>query len=80
MLGSFALTEPDHGSDSVSLETVARRDGDEWVIRGTKKWIGNGASGGITFVWARVDDEGAEEHGAVRCFLVEQDTPATPAT
>ncbi|MGI0520035.1 acyl-CoA dehydrogenase family protein [Microbacterium maritypicum] len=75
VLGSFALTEPDHGSDSVSLETVARRDGDEWVIRGTKKWIGNGASGGITFVWARVDDEGAEEHGAVRCFLVEQDTP-----
>lgn len=75
VLGSFALTEPDHGSDSVSLETVARRDGDEWVIRGAKKWIGNGASGGITFVWARVDDADAPEHGAVRCFLVEQDTP-----
>ncbi|GAA4478364.1 acyl-CoA dehydrogenase family protein [Microbacterium panaciterrae] len=75
VLGSFALTEPDHGSDSVSLETVARRDGEEWVLRGAKKWIGNGASGGITFVWARVDDEGAEGHGSVRCFLVEQDTP-----
>ncbi len=74
VLGSFALTEPDHGSDSVSLETTARRDGDEWVIRGAKKWIGNGASGGITFVWARVDDERAPEHGAVRCFLVEQST------
>ncbi|WEK62380.1 MAG: acyl-CoA dehydrogenase family protein [Candidatus Microbacterium colombiense] len=73
VLGSFALTEPDHGSDSVSLETSARREGDEWVLRGTKKWIGNGASGGITFVWARVDDETADEHGAVRCFLVEQD-------
>ena len=36
VFGSFALTEPDHGSDSVSLETVARRDGDEWVIRGAK--------------------------------------------
>ena len=72
VLGSFALTEPDHGSDSVSLETVARRDGGSWVIRGTKKWIGNGASGGITFVWARVDDADAEDHGAVRCFLVEQ--------
>jgi len=70
---AFALTEPDHGSDSVSLETVARRDGDEWVVRGAKKWIGNGASGGITFVWARVDDEGDEHHGNVRCFLVEQD-------
>ncbi|MFJ4165168.1 acyl-CoA dehydrogenase family protein [Microbacterium sp. NPDC089698] len=75
VLGSFALTEPDHGSDSVSLETVARRDGEEWVLRGAKKWIGNGASGGITFVWARVDDEGAAEHGAVRCFLVEQERP-----
>ena len=64
VLGSFALTEPDHGSDSVSLETVARRDGDDWVIRGAKKWIGNGASGGITFVWARVDDADAAEHGA----------------
>lgn len=81
VLGSFALTEPDHGSDSVSLETTARRDPSsgsatgEWVIRGAKKWIGNGASGGITFVWARVDDVEAPEHGSVRCFLVEQDTP-----
>lgn len=80
VLGSFALTEPDHGSDSVSLETTARRDGDSWVLRGTKKWIGNGASGGITFVWARVDDESAAEHGAVRCFLVEQDTPGYTGT
>lgn len=78
--GSFALTEPDHGSDSVSLETVARRDGGDWVLRGAKKWIGNGASGGITFVWARIDDPDAAEHGAVRCFLVEQDTPGYRGT
>jgi glutaryl-CoA dehydrogenase len=77
---SFALTEPDHGSDSVSLETVARRDGEEWVVDGAKKWIGNGASGGITFVWARVDSPGDEHHGAVRCFLVEQDTPGYTGT
>ncbi|CAN7193883.1 acyl-CoA dehydrogenase family protein [Microbacterium sp. LjRoot45] len=81
---AFALTEPDHGSDSVSLETVARRepadDGGGWVLRGTKKWIGNGAAGGVTFVWARVDDEGADDHGAVRCFLVEQDTPGYTGT
>ncbi|KAA9135469.1 acyl-CoA dehydrogenase family protein [Microbacterium caowuchunii] len=75
VLGSFALTEPDHGSDSVSLETTARRDGGAWVLRGAKKWIGNGASGGVTFVWARVEDPDAAEHGAVRCFLVDQDTP-----
>ncbi|WP_434810555.1 acyl-CoA dehydrogenase family protein [Microbacterium sp. bgisy189] len=80
VLASFALTEPDHGSDSVSLETVARRDGDTWVIRGAKKWIGNGASGGITFVWARVDDESDAHHGAVRCFLVEQTTPGYTGT
>ena len=41
-LGAFALTEPTHGSDSVALETSARRDGDDWVINGAKKWIGNG--------------------------------------
>ena len=82
VLGAFALTEPDHGSDSVSLETTARRDAesDEWVLRGAKKWIGNGASGGITFVWARVDDPDAAEHGAVRCFLVEQDRPGYSGT
>ena len=85
VFGSFALTEPDHGSDSVSLETTARRettaDGTaEWVLRGAKKWIGNGASGGITFVWARVEDPDAPEHGAVRCFLVEQDRPGYSGT
>ncbi|MFB7892918.1 acyl-CoA dehydrogenase family protein [Microbacterium sp. NPDC056044] len=74
---SFALTEPDHGSDSVSLETTARRDDATggWVLDGAKKWIGNGASGGITFVWARVEADDDEFHGAVRCFLVEQETP-----
>ncbi|MEV4687476.1 acyl-CoA dehydrogenase family protein [Microbacterium sp. LWH3-1.2] len=79
---SFALTEPDHGSDSVSLETVAQWDAatQEWVIDGAKKWIGNGASGGITFVWARVEADDDEFHGAVRCFLVEQDTPGYTGT
>lgn len=77
---AFALTEPDHGSDSVSLETIARREGDHWVIRGAKKWIGNGASGGVTFVWARIDDADSEHHGAVRCFLIEQSTPGYTGT
>jgi glutaryl-CoA dehydrogenase len=68
-LGAFALTEPDHGSDSVALETTAHRDGDEWVINGEKKWIGNGSVGDVTVVWAR-DDE-----GNVRGFLVDQSLP-----
>ncbi|BDV29868.1 acyl-CoA dehydrogenase family protein [Microbacterium terricola] len=74
-LAAFALTEPDHGSDSVSLETRAARQADgSWVVDGAKKWIGNGSSGGVTFVWARVDSPGADDHGAVRCFLVPQET------
>ena len=68
-LGAFALTEPDHGSDSVALETTAHRDGDEWVINGEKKWIGNGSVGDVTVVWARDDD------GNVRGFLVDQFLP-----
>ncbi len=80
VLGAFALTEPDHGSDSVSLETTATRTTDGWSLSGTKKWIGNGASGGITFVWARVENEGGDDHGNVRCFLVEQDTPGYVGT
>ncbi|HCJ48795.1 MAG TPA: acyl-CoA dehydrogenase [Microbacterium sp.] len=77
---AFALTEPDHGSDSVSLETSARRDGDGWVLRGAKKWIGNGAAGGITFVWARIDEPDTDHHGAVRCFLIEQDAAGYTGT
>ena len=52
-LGAFALTEPDHGSDSVALETTAALDGEEYVLNGEKKWIGNGSVGDVTVVWAR---------------------------
>lgn len=81
VLAAFALTEPDHGSDSVSLETEAVRDTaadgtDSWVLNGAKKWIGNGSSGGIAVVWARVVDPSDAEHdGKVRGFLVPQETP-----
>lgn len=73
--GGFALTEPQHGSDSVSLETSARPDGaGGWVLNGAKKWIGNGAAGGITIVWAR-----DTEDGQVKGFVVEQSTPGYEA-
>ena len=52
-IGAFALTEPSHGSDSVALETSARREGDTWVITGEKKWIGNGTIADVVVVWAR---------------------------
>ena len=65
--GAFALTEPDHGSDSVSLETSARREGDEWVLNGHKRWIGNGHAGDVIVVYAR-----DEADGQVKAFVVEK--------
>jgi acyl-CoA dehydrogenase len=56
-IGAFALTEPDHGSDAVHLETRARRDGDEWVLDGRKMWIGNGGIATVHVVNASVDPE-----------------------
>jgi glutaryl-CoA dehydrogenase len=68
--GAFALTEPLHGSDSVALETSARRDGDTWILNGAKRWIGNGSIADVVVVWARDADD-----GQVKGFLVEKDTP-----
>ena len=68
-IGAFALTEPDHGSDSIALATTARRDGDHWVLDGDKRWIGNGTIADLVVVWAR-----DTEDGQVKGFVVE--TPA----
>ena len=57
-IGAFALTEPNHGSDSVALETTLRRDGDALVLNGAKRWIGNASIADVVVVWARdVDDD-----------------------
>jgi len=68
-IGAFALTEPAHGSDAVSLETSARREGDTWVINGQKRWIGNGTIADVVVIWARDTSD-----GKVKAFLVERDT------
>ena len=68
LIGAFALTEPQHGSDSVALETTARRDGDHWVLNGTKRWIGNGSIGHVVIVWAR-----DEADGKVKGFVIERE-------
>src|SRR3954451_25183359 len=73
-IGAFALTEPHHGSDSIALETGVCRDGDDWVIDGAKRWIGNGTIADVVVTWAR------DEEGEVRGFLVEKDTPGMTAT
>ncbi|GAA4476874.1 acyl-CoA dehydrogenase family protein [Enteractinococcus fodinae] len=78
---AFGLTEPDHGSDSTGLETTATRQTDgSYVIRGSKRWIGNGSSGGITITFARVADQGADDDGKVRGFIVPQDAEGYSGT
>ncbi len=67
-IGAFGLTEPDHGSDSVSLETSARRSGEEYVLDGAKRWIGNASIADVTVIWAR------DEHGDVGGYLVAKGT------
>jgi glutaryl-CoA dehydrogenase len=74
-IGAFALTEPEHGSDSVALETTARREGEDYVLDGSKRWIGNGTIADVAVVWARSDED-----GQVKGFLVETDTPGYQAT
>ncbi|MDO7881138.1 acyl-CoA dehydrogenase family protein [Salinibacterium soli] len=76
LLGAFGLTEPLSGSDSAQgLRTVARRDGDNWVLNGAKRWIGNGSIGDITVIWAKDADD-----GQVKGFIVPQDSPGYSAT
>ena len=74
LLGAFALTEPGHGSDSIALESSARREGDEWIINGRKKWIGNGTLADVVVLWAR---DAAD--GRVKGFLVEKGSPGYQA-
>lgn len=58
VLAAFALSEPDAGSDPSSMATTARRDGDEWVIDGEKRWVTNGGRAGVVLLFARTSDDG----------------------
>jgi glutaryl-CoA dehydrogenase len=74
-VGAFALTERDGGSDVAGhMATTARRDGDSWVLNGTKRWIGNGTFADLVIVWAR--DEADDQ---VKGFVVEKGTPGFQA-
>lgn len=72
-IGAFGLTEPEHGSDSVSLETTARRDRGEYVLNGAKRWIGNASIADVTIIWAR------DGEGDVGAYLVPKGTPGFDA-
>jgi glutaryl-CoA dehydrogenase len=75
-IGAFGLTEPHGGSDVAGgLETTAHRDGDEWVLDGAKRWIGNATFADIVVIWAR----DVETH-KVLGFIVEKGTPGFTAT
>jgi glutaryl-CoA dehydrogenase len=72
VIGCFGLTEADFGSDPSGMRTQARRDGDDWVLRGTKMWITNGSVADVAVVWAQTDDR-------IRGFVVPTDTPGFSA-
>ncbi len=77
-IGCFGLTEPDHGSDPASMRTRARRDGDDWVLDGSKMWITNGSIADVAVVWARVD-QGGDSGSVIRGFVVPTDSPGFSA-
>src|SRR6266699_2210134 len=75
-IGAFGLTEPEVGSGAAGgLTTTARRDGDEWVLDGQKKWIGNATFADYIIIWAR-----DTEDGQVKGFVVEKGTPGLSTT
>ena len=71
LVGAYALTEPNAGSDPSSMETSARLDGDDWVLNGQKMWISNGAQADIIIVFAQTDP--AVGHRGIAGFLVPGD-------
>jgi glutaryl-CoA dehydrogenase len=74
-IGAFGLTEPDGGSDvAAGLRTTAVRDGDDWILNGRKRWIGNATFADLVVIWAR------DEQDSVRGFVVEPDMPGFVAT
>jgi len=74
IIGCYCLTEPNAGSDAAALATVARKDGDDWIIDGTKIWVTNGGIAKLAIVYARTDSDVSNAKG-ISAFLVPMDTP-----
>src|SRR5688572_18337652 len=76
LLGAFALSEPEAGSDAASLRTQAVRDGDHWVLNGTKAWVTSGTHAGVVLTMARTDSP-SDRRGArgIGAFIVTPDLP-----
>jgi glutaryl-CoA dehydrogenase len=71
LIGCFGLTEPDHGSDPGGMLTRARRDGNDWILNGTKMWITNGSLADVAIIWAKTGE--IDDPRSVRGFIVETD-------
>lgn len=80
-IGCFGLTEPTAGSDPSSMTTYARREGDEWVLNGQKRWIGLATIADVAIIWAKAPtpDELGNSVDKVRGFIVPTDTPGFEA-
>lgn len=76
-IGAWGLTEPNTGSDAGNMKTTAKKDGDHWVINGTKNWITHGKSGDVAVVIVRTGETG-DSHG-MTAFVVERGTPGFKA-
>ena len=76
MLGAFALSEPEAGSDAASLSTQAVRDGDDWILNGTKAWVSSGTKGDVILTMARTDTPD-DRRGArgISAFIITPDLP-----
>lgn len=77
LIGCFGLTEPDFGSNPAGLRTRAVRDGDHWVLNGTKMWITNGSIADIALIWAKTGD--LDDPRSIAGFLVPTDSPGFQA-
>jgi alkylation response protein AidB-like acyl-CoA dehydrogenase len=72
-IAAYALTEADSGSDSAAMRTQAKRDGEEYVLNGSKRFITNAGVAGLYTVFAKTDPDGG--HAGISCFVVEADSP-----
>src|ERR671918_5425 len=71
-IGCFGLTEADYGSNPGGMATRAVKDGDRWILNGSKMWITNGSMADVAVVWAKTDED-------IRGFLVEKEMPGYEA-
>lgn len=73
LIPATAVTEPDHGSDVAAMTTTARRDGDDYILKGTKAWVTFGQVADVVMVFAKTDPDAG--HRGISCILVETDRP-----